>query len=364
MNATRTTNATPTDERVVTSYPARRGFSPYVQYAGREVPGVTGAIDIHCHAHAGQQDALSVAVLASQSGMRGILFKSLGKRGEAPMAALRQLLEELDRWSADAHVEPISAWAGHALVRNNRPPDLEKLREHLEAGVTAVWLPIANSANTYSKIGGRPIWWDKTADPKAHTEPLPWDEARRVGFYMLDEGGRLKNEYAEAIRMVAHYGRALFYGHPTHAELWAVTELVQSLGMERAVIDHPFSPFVDLTAEEMRQAAAAGVTLNFTYDELSPLMGVDPAKMYAAIRAVGVEHFTLSSDCGEPLFPNSVEGMRQISGYMLAFGMTPAELDVLVTRNPAKIVGLTGAQPVPQRLGDALTTSSKLTPAT
>ena len=56
----------------------------------------------------------------------------------------------------------------------------------------------------------------------------------------------------------------------------------------------------------MSDFAQAGIWLNFPYDELSPLLGVDPARMYDAIRAVGPEHFTLSSDAGEPLFPNLV----------------------------------------------------------
>jgi hypothetical protein len=30
--------------------------------------------------------------------------------------------------------------------------------------------------------------------------------------------------------------------------------------------------------------------------------------------------------------------MRQLSGYMLAFGLTPDELEMLVARNPARIV--------------------------
>ena len=335
----RPTNATPTEERAVTSYPARRGFTPYIQYPGQAVPDVAGAIDIHCHAHFGQQDAISLAKLASQSKMAGILYKSLGKRGEPPMGSLRELREELQRWCDEAGIAPISTWAGWAIVRNNRPPDLEHLRAQLEEGVSAVWLPIANSAHTYSKVGGRTRAWDPTANPNDHSDPLPFEEAKRVGFYMLDDAGKLKHEYAETIRMVGHYGRALFYGHPTHDELWAVTGLVREVGIERAVIDHPYSPFIDLTIEEMRQVAAAGVTLNFTYDELSPLLGVDPKKMYEAIRAVGVEHFTLSSDCGEPLFPNSVEAMRQITGYMRAFGMNDAEIAILVRRNPARIVG-------------------------
>jgi hypothetical protein len=62
--------------------------------------------------------------------------------------------------------------------------------------------------------------------------------------------------------------------------------------------------------------------------------------MCAAIRAVGVDYVTLSSDCGEPLFPNSVEAMRQIRGYMRAFGLSAEEVDVASITNPAKLVGI------------------------
>ena len=90
----------------------------------------------------------------------------------------------------------------------------------------------------------------------------------------------------------------------------------------------------------MKALASTGITLNFTYDELSPLLGVDPATMYAAIREVGPAHCTLSSDAGEPLFPNTVECIRLIRGYMTAFGLTADELTQVCTTNPARLLGL------------------------
>jgi hypothetical protein len=112
------------------------------------------------------------------------------------------------------------------------------------------------------------------------------------------------------------------------------------------VIDHPFSPFINLSVAQMKELSALGILLNFTYDELSPLLGVDPQLMYNAIREVGPEHFTLSSDAGEPLFPDSVETMRLIRAYMEAFGLTKDELYTVCTVNPAKVVGLNlGANP-------------------
>ncbi len=344
-------NATPTLERAVTGYPARRRYKPYIQTPPR-LDGVRGMIDIHCHAEHGQQDALAVAKLASESGMYGILYKSIGKedkRSAGPMEDVRRLLEDLDRWSDETGVAPIRAWGGYALCRDGKPPSRDKVTTQIKAGVSSFWLALANHANTYSIVGGKPKRWDPTADPNAHSDPLPWDLALKYGHYALDEKGRLKSEYEEAIRMVADHDRALSFGHSTHQEIFALAELVDKLNFKRAFIDHPFSPFVNITIEQMKQLSKVGIHFNFTYDELSPMLGVDPAKMYGAIRAVGVEHFTLASDAGDTVFPNSVESMRQVSGYMMAFGITQDEIETLCVRNPCFLLGIDPTEALQRR---------------
>jgi hypothetical protein len=341
-------NATPTMERAVASYPARRSYKPYIQTPPR-IQGVKGMIDIHCHAEHGQQDALAVAKLASENGMYGILYKSIGKedkRSAGPMEDVNRLLEDLDRWSQDTGITPIKAWGGYALCRDGKPPSREKVTTQVKAGVSSFWLALANHANTYFIVGGKVRRWDPNADPKAHSDPLPWEMALKYGHYALDEKGRLKPEYDEAIRIVADNDRALSFGHSTHPEIYALAELVDKLAFRRAFVDHPFSPFVNLRVEQMKELSKAGIHFNFTYDELSPMLGVDPGKMYAAIRSVGVEHFTLSSDAGDTIFPNSVEAMRQISGYMAAFGMRQDEIETLCMKNPAFIVRADPAEPV------------------
>jgi hypothetical protein len=338
--ADKPTPATPTAIRAITSYPARRKYMPGT-VRPPEAPGVAGAIDIHCHAHKGQQDPLSLSILASENRMGGFLFKTIGsvQGPDTPVSNLKKLRDGLDAWSQKSGIRPIDTWVGWGLTRDSEPPSTAKLKANHKEGITAVWLPVANHANTYFKVGGRVMWWDKTASPKDHSEPLPWDEAVEKGFYMLDDKKCLKKEFEEPIRYIIDNELALFYGHATHDEIFAITELVARLGMKRAVVDHPFSPFIDLSVAEMKELASAGVTLNFTFDEISPLLGVDPAVMYKAIREVGVQHCTLSSDAGEPLFPHSVECMRLIRGFMEAFGMNKDELDTLCIRNPAKIVG-------------------------
>jgi len=333
--------ATPTAERCVTSYPARRRFAPGVVYPP-QIPGVANAIDIHCHAHEGQQDALALAELASESRMGGLLYKTVGaiSGGEyRPALVVRKLNEDLARWSERSGVAPTQCWAGCGITMDNQPWSAAKLRQHIADGCVAVWLPVFNHANTLHKVGGRVRWWDKTAGPKDHSPPLPWEEALRYGYFLLDESGRLKADVLELLNIVIDANVALFFGHCTHDEIFAVAEVLQRRGFGRGVIDHPFSPFVDLDTDQMRELVSAGITMNFTYDELSPLLGVDPKRMYDAIRAVGVEHVTLSSDAGEPLFPNSVECMRLMRNYMAAFGLDDAELRMVLVENTARIVG-------------------------
>jgi hypothetical protein len=333
-------NATPVNERCITSYPARRGYRPGVVFPPK-VPGVQGAIDIHCHAHEGQQDALALAILASESGMAGILYKTIGSiSGEyRPMAALKPVVEGLDAWSQKSGIAPIRCWAGFGVAMDNKPPTLDKLKRNLEERVAAVWLPVFNHANTYNKVGGRTVWMDPNGDPKGHTPPLSWEEALKYGHYMLDERGKLKPFYADVVRMVADADVALFFGHATHREIDALAEMIDRVGYRKAVIDHPFSPFVNLSVPKMQQLVRVGITMNFTYDEISPLLGVDPKRIYDAVRAVGVDHVTLSSDAGEPLFPHTVECIRLIRGYMEAFGLNAEELDKVCCTNPARIVG-------------------------
>src|SRR5262245_35079207 len=118
--------ATPTAVRCVTSYPVRRKYRPGVIYPPA-VPGVAGAIDLHCHAHEGQNDALALAKVASQSGMRGIVFKTIATISAGdyrPGLAVKQLNAALERWSVESDVQPAACWAGYGITMDNRPPSV------------------------------------------------------------------------------------------------------------------------------------------------------------------------------------------------------------------------------------------------
>jgi Family of unknown function (DUF6282) len=203
-----------------------------------------------------------------------------------------------------------------------------------------VWMPTASHANTIHQVGGRPIWWGGSTDPRALVGPMPMAEARAIGGLYVLPDGRLDEGVRDVVRLCVDHDVALFFGHLTWDEQDALAEEIHRQGLRKAVVDHPFSPFVDLSVERMKRFADAGIYMNFTYDELSPLLGVDPFEMYQAIRAVGCDRVTLSSDAGEPLFPNSIECMRLMRAYMRAFGLTPEEIQQVTVTNPRHLLGL------------------------
>ena len=102
-------------------------------------------------------------------------------------------------------------------------------------------------------------------------------------------------------------------------------------GFRRAFIDHPFSEVFEFDVPKMKRWADAGVRFALTWDELSPLLGIDPQDMVAAIRAIGPEHFMLSSDAGIPVLPPTVEAYRLLAAMLRAYGMTEPEMRQLMT---------------------------------
>jgi len=60
----------------------------------------------------------------------------------------------------------------------------------------------------------------------------------------------------------------------------------------------------------------------------------------AAIRAIGPEHFMLSSDAGIPLLPQTVEAYRLLAAMLRAYGMTSTEMRQLMTGSAKEMLTL------------------------
>ena len=319
--------------RVLRSYQARYGMGANKA----TMSDLTDAIDVHAHARGGdEEDPLHAAQEATRAGMKALLYKSISPG--RPWEVARRLQDEVDRWAEREGLRPVKCLSAWVIGIPLGPIDFAEIKAAVEGGIQGLWMPPVTSAWSIFRLGGRGKWWDRTRGYDEPVAPVSWEEARKVGVYVLDDHGRLLPAIRDTVRLVADHGVALSFGHLSPQEMEALAEEMVAVGYRRAFIDHPFSEVFDFDVPRMKRWAAAGVRFALTWDELSPLLGVDPQDMLAAIRAIGPEHFMLSSDAGIPILPPTVESYRLLAALLRAYGMTEPEMRQLMTGSAKEIL--------------------------
>ena len=325
---------TPTQERFISIHRARKRvrFKPLMPL---QAPDLSGMTDLHLHCSVGyQNDALETVKFASQCRMRAVLMKTYNQMKDPYTGrAVKALQTQLNEWCATQGITPTIVKAGYIYYHAPKEPDLKLLRTNLEEGVHSVWLPFANALRSYMVIG-----------PQPDSKPLSREEGlAKGGLIIIDDNGELKPEFRGAIELIAEFNGALHFGHRFLEEIIAAARYGQKCGIKRMVVDHPFNPFIDLTHTSMRTLTPFGVKFNFTYNEISPVGGVDPKDIVDTIHEIGPEHFTLSSDAGDYLFPNSVECVRILHETLYCYGLTDDELKICGSKNGSFILGIDAA---------------------
>ena len=140
-------------------------------------------------------------------------------------------------------------------------------------------------------------------------------------------------------------------GHSSAEESLLLLAAARREGVERLLVTHAMADPVSMTIEQMKQAAALGAKMECVW--ASNLQGpgshlpsmrvwkqVTTADYARAIKAVGAEHFVLSSDLGQYLNPLHTDGMKAFLIGLRAEGISRRELDLMARQTPAWLLGL------------------------
>ena len=271
-----------------------------------------GVIDIHAHCDpdstARSIDAIDLARLAHQRGMRGLVLKNHYE----PTASLAYVVRKV--------VPGIEAFGGIDLNRTVggiNPAAVEHMTRVKGGYGRVVWMPTFDAENQvrYSK------------------ENRP--------FVSVSRNGQLLPEVRETIAVIARHRLVLATGHSSPEEGLLLVREGRRAGVEHMVVTHAMLPPVRMNIEQMKQAAAEGAFLEFVYNALiGPNKVFEMPEYAAAMRAIGVAHCIISSDLGQagnPLHPDGlaafVKGLRQE-------GFNVQEIDLMAKKNPAALLGL------------------------
>ena len=273
---------------------------------------LAGVIDIHVHCAPDSTprsiDAIDLARLAAQRGMRGLVLKNHYQ----PTASLAYIVRK--------EVPGIEIFGGVDLnlsVGGMNPFAVEHM---------------AATTGGY----GRFVWMS-TFDSEAQV--LYSKQARP--FVRVAQNGQLLPETKQVIAVIAKHNLVMATGHTSAEEALLLIREARAQGVKHMVVTHAMLQPIHMSDAQMVEAAKMGAYIEFVYNGLIGSYKESTFQDYArAIRSVGVEHCILSSDMGQPGNPLHPDGLIALFDGLRKEGITQAEIDRMAKENPARVLGL------------------------
>jgi hypothetical protein len=294
-------------------------LGPIVAPAATPDELLRGAIDLHCHsgpdAVPRAVNDLELALAARAAGLRAFVIKN-HYTGTADRA-------ELAQFAAGGGIEVFGGIVLNRAVGGLNAEAVRRMAAMAGGRGRIVWLPTFDAENAVRAEGA--------ARP----------------YVAVVAAGRPVPELAEVLAAVAAHGLVLATGHASAEEALVIFAAARAAGIRHVVVTHALFPPLRAADEQLVALARQGAWLEFSW-----LMHVPPApsaassasvpleRCVAAIRAVGPAAVVLSSDFGQAVNRPPPDGLRAFLAALLDAGVSAAELDTMVRRNPARVLGL------------------------
>lgn len=239
-----------------------------------------GIIDMHIHAapdvRARKLDDLELMEASVQRGVRAIVLKS----HNVPTADRAYLV---NRVAAEKYPDvKFTAFGGLCLNRPVGGLNPDAAETSLKLGAKVIWLPTNTAENHYRKNGK--------------------DPSKGV---VVTRDGKAVDELQDIFALVKQYNAVLATGHIGAEECFPVVEAARAAGVEKIVITHPEFWVVGMTPEQQADIVRKyDVLLESVYAQ--PVNGsykINIPDNIAAMKAIGPEHFVISTDSGQTVNP-------------------------------------------------------------
>ncbi|MBN8733990.1 MAG: hypothetical protein J0L64_25865 [Acidobacteria bacterium] len=287
---------------------------------------LSGIVDLHAHSAPDEAarsiDGIALARLAQQRGLRAIVLKNHYES----TASLAVLAAE-----AAPQLTVFGAIALNRAVGGVNPAAVEHCVKTRAAANAASSTPTAPASRCK-------IVWMPTFDSEHMARLAGTPEKPHVS---VSRNGQLLPEVLAVLDLIARHRLVLATGHSSPAEDLLLVREATRRGIRHIIVTHPIHPQVGMTIDQAREAAARGAYIEFP---ANTMLGIQKSTSFedAArdMRAVGLDHVILTSDFGQAGNPLHPDGWLQAFEGLRRAGLTPAELDLLSKRNPARAIGL------------------------
>ena len=306
---------------VATGALAQAGFPP----PPPKVSPAAGVIDMHVHSHPDvfgrNMDDIDIAQLAKAKGMRGILLKN-------------HVSETASRAALVMKVVPgIEVFGGIVLNRavgGVNPDAVEWMHRVYGGRGKVVWLP--------------------TFESDKHVKTLAKPDARGL---VVAPGGNVTPEMEAILKIIARENLVLATGHVHPEEIIAVVRRARDLGVKNMLITHGLTNVPGLTMAQAKQVADMGAVievcfLQFLAGPNAPLAflthwtQINAKHVAQAVKEIGAKSLVVSSDLGQSGNMTHPDGIEAAIAAMKREGISDGDIDLMVRKNPARLLGLSG----------------------
>ena len=290
-----------------------------------KVSPAAGVIDMHVHSHPDvfgrNMDDIDVAQLAKARGMRGIVLKN-------------HISETASRAGLVMKVVPgLEVFGG--IVLNNavggiNPNAVEWMHRFHGSRGKVVWLPTFESDKHVKTFGG-PNAKGLTVAPN----------------------GQVSAELEAVLKIIARENLVLATGHVHPEEVIAVVRKGRELGVKNMLVTHGLTNVPGLTLAQAKEVADMGAMievcfLQFLAGPNAPLpflthwTQINAKHVAQAAKEIGAKSIVISSDLGQSANMTHPDGMEVAVNAIKREGVSDADIDLMLRKNPARLLGLDG----------------------
>ena len=218
---------------------------------------------------------------------------------------------------------------------------------------TGGWNPeavriLAQDAHLNGFRSGRIVWFperDALGDAQVLGKPDLENYLSPFRNQRIEDG--LLPEVVEILEVIAQEDLLLALSHTSPEESLALIPEARRLGVKNILATHASGGNVGWTFEQEQRGAELGLMFEESVITWLPAMRIfgydviDARKdIVEHIRAIGPEHYCISSDCGYVQGPAPVEAMRIFIAMLLDEGFSDEQIEMMTRTNAAKLLGL------------------------
>ncbi len=286
-----------------------------------------GAFDMHSHTFPDQHSRcindLDLARKAKETGMRGVVIKNHEFSTNSRAYLTRQIVPGIEVFGSvtlNDSMGGINPVAVDRFIKFNLTGGFGKI----------IWLPTHDAAHHKG-------YFSKNPDAP--------------GLRVIDSTGKVIPELRKVLNLIARADLIFATGHVSPKEGVAAVKAAKEEGVKKVVVTHPMQTPVEMPMDDMKRCVEMGAMIEHTF--LSFLMGpqarlewmkvwrhVSLEDYAKAIKELGAENCVLVTDLGQYRNPIPADGMKEFILGLKAKGIKQEEIDLMVKKNPARLLGL------------------------